>query len=174
MALRRFREDSLSFGETEWIPYVTQAQELVRAHVEYFSRHSEVDAKASAAFVDALLGGESSRSGGDRLPLPKSPTSADARGNAEDESGGDQGEHGVGFAKGAQATSGKNDTSEKSGQETAKDAAGATTATPSGPFRFFQSSDGQKAFLHPLDMRQLLDDAELGMPLPNKLDAEVR
>lgn len=43
-----------------------------------------------------------------------------------------------------------------------------------GLFRFFQSCDGQKAFLHPLNMRQLLDDSEKGLPLPERIDAKVR
>lgn len=42
-----------------------------------------------------------------------------------------------------------------------------------GPFKFFQSCDGQKTFLHPLNMRQLLDDFEKDLPLPERIDAKV-
>lgn len=168
-ALLSFRHESIQSGETEWIPYVSEAQALVNSQLERFSslppsspatatrassaggltRDSAVAAEAGNVRTgSAPIAGKDAGS----TPSPK-PAGNDS---SDMESGG------VGTTESAPTAT------------AAAGAAGEVVTSEAGLFRFFQSCDGQKAFLHPLNMRQLLDDSEKGLPLPEKVDAKVR
>lgn len=171
-ALLSFRHESIQSGETEWIPYVSEAQALVNGQLERFSSLPP----SSPAAATRALGGDV-RSG--CLPIPrKLAGSTSTPKPAINEMSV------AGMNNDASATSGSGSSDmEGGGVVTAKSAsiataagaaAGAVVTSEAGVFRFFQSWDGQKAFLHPLNMRQLLDDSEKGLPLPDRIDAKVR
>lgn len=182
LALHKFRQECLSSGETEWIPFVTQAESLVHAQMERFGRISrtsgdEADTRPEHQGEGSCIVSSSGQKG---TRTKNASASAGSHGSLEGSSNGvaneDMQEHTVAMriTMGDMDGKGKGKDKDESGQSKGKDkkVAGASVAG-SDPFRFFQSSDGQKAFLHPLDMRQLLDDAELGISLPERLDAKV-
>lgn len=154
---------------------MTQAQALVNAQVQRFSVPSAADNKSSISSDPAgpgLASAVSSAGAGGQNTLPN------ASGNVNidsDDAGKVSSSEYAGKHDYSSSTNSRNRNSQSDSQD--KDAAvGSKDKEKETPalFRFFQSADGQKAFLHPLDMRQLLDDAELGRPLPERLDAEVQ
>eukprot|EP00903_Cladosiphon_okamuranus_P015735 g14523.t1 len=168
-ALLSFRHESMQSGETEWIPYVSEAQALVNAQLERFSSLSPSSpATATGALSGRSLSGFSAiaaEAGGVRAgsasiagKVTGSTTSPPKPAARE---GGDVEGVGVGAAESTSTST------------AAAGAAGGGVPSEAGLFRFFQSCDGQKAFLHPLNMRQLLDDSEMGLPLPERVDAKV-
>lgn len=165
--LTRFRHESLATGETEWIPFVSQAQGLVNMELEHFATATAAAAAASTKRrKDPRLQPPADVVSGDQRHA--SPRQEDSRQDVMDGVAarvrGDAAREG---AEGKDNDSGVADTS--SGvSSSAHDGYG-----PGGAFRFLQSCDGQKAFLHPLDMRQLLDDLQKGLELPQRIDAEV-
>ena len=214
-SLQRFRLESIASGETEWVPFVSEAQASVTAQVQRFS----------AILVDRVAPDElspSSGAGAGAGALPRQPRQPrqpqqpltppaelsrvedhdQGQKRSEDEdkdkdedrstSGGgrDNGPRKGKRAPGEDADGGRgsNDHGGQGVESTGRDATlpkeevtvteGVAAAgggrSGGGPFRFFQSLDGQRAFLHPLDMRQLLDDVDKGLPLPNRIDAQVR
>lgn len=205
--LHVFRVDSIKSGETEWVPYVSQAQALVNAQLARFSSLPAAEiacaqrlpasqrppASQRLPVADRRVGQGSEQ----ELRLERRRAKVRETGGSGAKSA-DSGSDGVARAsdrenarRGAGDEHDNNEGGE-AGKEQSDGASGggAGAGVPAGPpaagggrgagvetgnsFRFFQSCDGQKAFLHPLDMRQLLDDAEKGMPLPQRIDAPVR
>lgn len=183
-ALLSFRHESIQSGETEWIPYVSEAQAVVNAQLERFAslppsspataarvstsrsptEHSAVAGSAGgSAPIPGTLAGRASPP----KPVVKDTPTAElnalsgAGSTSAGSSSNDAENVGAGAAESAPIAS------------AAAGAGDAVVASEAGLFRFFQSCDGQKAFLHPLNMRQLLDDAEKGLPLPERIDAKV-
>lgn len=129
-ALQHFRVTSIASGETEWVPFVSEAQASVAAQAEHL-RSSPSPASTPAPVV---------LEGKDKEALRQ--------------------QEGLGLGDGL----------EKPVIENSPKAPGSGGG---GAFRFFQSLDGQRAFLHPLDMKQLMEDFEKGLPLPTRIDAQV-
>lgn len=181
-ALLSFRHGSIQSGETEWIPYVSEAQALVNAQLERYSYlplsspaatskassgRGPREQRAAAAAVEDDRVGSAPMPGtlADSTTSPKPAvvdSSACAAGTTAGSSSGDVDKPGAGTAESGSITA-------DAGASTAD----AVVTSEAGLFRFFQSCDGQKAFLHPLNMRQLLDDSEKGLPLPDRIDAKV-
>eukprot|EP00752_Nemacystus_decipiens_P008402 g7512.t1 len=180
-ALLSFRHDCIQSGETEWIPYVSEAQALVNEQLERLSsslpnppapapraesgRSPRWDVGTGSAPVPGKVVGSASPhkpAGEDKfsaeLHNPSSVSGTAAGSSSSSRSDAEKVGVGVGMAESAPTGGGSGD---------------AVATSEAGLFRFFQSSDGQKAFLHPLNMRQLLDDSEKGLPLPERVDAKV-
>lgn len=135
-ALQRFRVASIASGETEWVPFVSEAQASVAAQVERFSSAPAaapvVEGKEKQALRQQEAGGDDNRCEKDVVSSVENNPNPKALGGG-----------------------------------------GSGSAAGGGAFRFFQSLDGQRAFLHPLDMKQLMEDSEKGLPLPTRIDAQV-
>ncbi|CAM9180499.1 unnamed protein product [Scytosiphon promiscuus] len=243
-ALMTFRHKSIASGETEWVPYVSQAQALVNTQLERLSsvvssrsssssssskaaksdqrpvaaagggfrgRHEEVKKTAGGGTPSRRSGagkakgsrlpdggagdtsggggngvcppgrGNSSGSNGDGIgedevsPSPQVGTSGDEDVDARLTASGEEGGARDPKVKGnASVNITSNDSSSGHRNVDGGDTSPAPAGAPGGgPFKFFQSGDGQKVFLHPFDMRQLLDDADKGLPLPDRIDAQV-
>lgn len=193
--LHGFRVDSINSGETEWVPYVSQAQALVNAQLARFSSLPAAEAACAQrlpasqwlSVADRRVG----RGSEQELRLERRRAKVGDTGGSGAKSA-DSGSDGVARvsdrenARGGAGDEHDNDEGGEADKEQSDGASGGGAGAPGAGggrgagveggnyFRFFQSCDGQKAFLHPLDMRQLLDDAEKGMPLPQRIDAPVR
>lgn len=203
----------MACGETEWIPYITQAQELVSVLLERFPSTStcpkEKDSETKGLDGNTSVGSMPEQCRGDkssevRAVMPKgstekigfcSDTSGAGGGTGETRTRHEANDVSRGACDVSRDVRGDDDTAcdgnfnearpeackdgpvgeekEGDGGSPTVDSGVGSAPTIPGDFKFFQSADGQRAFLHPLDMRQLLDEADQGLPLPERLDAEV-
>lgn len=179
-ALLSFRHESIQSGETEWIPYVSEAQALVNAQLERFASLPPSSPATAARATSGRSPTEAAASSGG-VGAGSAPIPGKLAGSASPPKPAVKDTHVLSIAGSTTAGSSSID-AENAGAGTAESASTASAAgagdpvatSEAGLFRFFQSCDGQKAFLHPLNMRQLLDDSEKGLPLPERVDAKVR
>ncbi|CAM9897744.1 unnamed protein product, partial [Hapterophycus canaliculatus] len=198
-ALATFRHKSIASGETEWVPYVSQAQALVSTQLERLSAVVSSSSSPKAAVQGsqrpAGAGGARREQDAVKMTAAGTPPRRHVAGKAKSPLASDGG-RGTGTEcddeadAGAAASAAAADAHEPSNERGNADASNGSNGGGSsagnvdgvdassapaggGPFKFFQSGDGQKVFLHPFDMRQLLDDAEKGLPLPERIDAKV-
>ncbi|CAM9114883.1 unnamed protein product [Discosporangium mesarthrocarpum] len=215
--LQRFRGICLRDGDTEWLPYVSQAQSLLSDRLLTLTTYPNPNpiphglppqnsnakrqgkgkgkgkGKVMRSKEEEMLGqvcqGDAKSSGNDTIGLglasadeidgmagqdwskTRSSSSPHTVQSGPLPIPTDQARGGISAVKYQEGKEGK-DPNPRDGN-CSNDRGGNSLEAVPAPYRFYQSDDGQKAFLHPFNMRCLLEDCGGFAGLPLSLEAPI-
>ncbi|CAM9832608.1 unnamed protein product, partial [Choristocarpus tenellus] len=203
--LQHFREKCLQGGDTEWLPFVSQAQLLVTDQLALLQEEERAERRAKPSSHNVGYTPEHSHKQG----MPRDEAEHHASGDSSIDSGRKVQQPAVNknTTRGGATSSrsllsslGQTPQSPLNSKSVQHEGTASPTPLPkeqvggsegggdgkegtgkggggegqaNTPFRFYQSFDGQKAFLHPLNMRCLLEECGSSETLPEYLTAPV-